>query len=668
MKTGIGRLAPFVAFALMGCGGGGGSDSSTFAVEGRVLNGVVVGSTVEVFGANGGSVLGTATTDATGRFSARVPQRGPYRLSAEGGQMNGADYSGVLEASCAAGSGCFVTPYSTVLLRLVDEHGFNTGDAAGLLANRLGFDGDPFVGDVPAQAFELDAARLAIAGGDGLAAWVAGVVAWATDETEEPPPGMRVPPPTDGEGADHGDGTEPGPGDGTEPGPGDGTEPGPGDGTEPGPGDGTEPGPGDGTEPGPGDGTEPGPGIGNGDTGNGGERPVTAQFDTKNLFQTAANLNDAAAVEAALAALDESWEDAGLEVFEAIDGVLTGSVGIKVMSLASVAATETRNGQDRQQQREERRQRVAGSDSQILAVMETSVMPAGSVACYQDQGTFKITETIAVDEDFGETEGSSSESLSLDRSVEFVNCAVPVDSEILTLNGAMSITLDWAYAWDETSDQWQESERFMASLKGTLNGRENAFVMDGSAQLEFEEACTWTASGESCRGTEEVLFPRLEMRWEPVAGVVNYLGRLNLRLDDVFEDEWDQMSDTWIDEFSISGQFAASGLNGNLTFRTPKAVRTVETFTYDGGDFEFEFTPVCAQSGIIQFGAAELRFGEDTGVSGSAFQIVTGSGESRNWPCGDPEIEEVLDRFEPILIEPVVEYLLFDVGSGEPRW
>ena len=44
MKTGIGRLAPFVAFALMGCGGGGGSDSSTFAVEGRVLNGVVVGS------------------------------------------------------------------------------------------------------------------------------------------------------------------------------------------------------------------------------------------------------------------------------------------------------------------------------------------------------------------------------------------------------------------------------------------------------------------------------------------------------------------------------------------------------------------------------------------------------------------------------------------------
>ncbi len=414
-----------------------------------------------------------------------------------------------------------------------------------------------------------------------------------------------------------------------------------------------------------------GNGIGNGDNGNGGEPPVTAQFDTENLFGTAANLNDAEAIEAALAALDESWEDAGLEVFEAIDDVLSGLGGIEVLSLTSVTATETRNGQDRQQQREERRQRVAGSDSQTLSVMETPVVPEGPVACYQDQGTFEITEAIAVDEDLE----SGSESLSLERSMEFVNCAIPVESGTLTLNGSLSVGLDQAYTWDENSDEWQESGRFMATLKGTLNGRENAFVMDGSAQLEFEDVCTWTASGGSCQGTEEVLFPRLEMRWEPAVGALNYLGRLSLRLDDVFEDVWDETSDTWTDEFSISGQFAASGLEGNLTFTTPRAVRTVETFTHGGGGdddfmlpFDLEFTPVCPESGIIKFGAAEFRFGTDTGVSDSAFQIVTGSGESFNWSCGDPEIDEVLGRFEPILEEPVVDYLLFDVGSGFPRW
>jgi len=404
------------------------------------------------------------------------------------------------------------------------------------------------------------------------------------------------------------------------------------------------------------------------DNGNG-EPPVTAEFDTENLFETAANLNDAEAIEAALAALDESWEDAGLEAFEAIDNVLRGLGGVEVQSLSSGTATETRSGQDRQQQREERRERVAASDSQTLAVMETLVAPEGPIACYQDQGTFEITETIAVDEDFSETNGSGSESLSLERSVEFMNCAIPMESETLTLNGSLSVALDQAFTWDENSDEWQESRQFIANLKGTLNDRENAFVMDGRAQLEYEDACTWTEFSESCLGTEEVSFPRLELRWEPVAGTASYLGRLNLRLNDVFEDEWDETSGTWTDEFSISGQFAASGLNGSLSLATPKAVRTVETFTDDLMlPFDLEFTPVCPESGIIQFGAAEFRFGTDTGVSDSAFQIVTGSGESFNWSCGDPEIDEVLSRFEPILEEPVVDYLLLDVGSGFPRW
>ena len=190
MKTWMGRLALLVVFALVGCGGGGGGDSSTFAIEGRVLNGVIVGSTVEVFRANDGGVLGTAVTDVNGRFSARVSHQGPYRLRAHGGKLNSADYTGILEALCSGGSVCVVSPHSTVLSRLVDEHGFNPGDAAGHLANSLGFDADPFAGDVPVEDFDLGAARQAIAGGDGLAAWVASMVAWAAGDDAERPAGV----------------------------------------------------------------------------------------------------------------------------------------------------------------------------------------------------------------------------------------------------------------------------------------------------------------------------------------------------------------------------------------------------------------------------------------------------------------------------------------------
>ena len=187
-----------VVFLLPACGGGGSSDNATtFTVEGRVLNGVLVGSTVDVFGTSGGSVLGTATTDANGRYAAQVSRAGPYRLRATGGKLNGVDYAGTLESSCSAASGCFVTPYTTVLLRLVDDYGFNMGDGAALLANSLGFDGDPFAGTVPVEDFDLAAARAAIAGGDGLAAWVASVVAWATSETTDPPPGIAKPEPAD---------------------------------------------------------------------------------------------------------------------------------------------------------------------------------------------------------------------------------------------------------------------------------------------------------------------------------------------------------------------------------------------------------------------------------------------------------------------------------------
>ena len=633
MKTWIGRFALLAVFALVGCGGGGGGDNPTFAVEGRVMNGVLVGSTVEVFGANGRSGLGTTTTDANGRFSTRVSQQGAYRLRAHGGKLNGDDYTGILEAYCSGGSVCLVTPYSTVLSRLVDEHGFNPGDAASHLANSLGFVADPFAGDVPVENFDLAAARQALAGGDGLADWVASVVAWAMDETKESPTGVRVPPPTDGTEPGPGDGTEPGPGDGTEPGPGDGTEPGPGDGTEPGPGDGTEPGPGDGTEPGPGDGTEPGPGDGTepgpGDgtepgPGDGtGVDPMAAKFDVEGLFSIPAAMNDENDIDATLTAAGNGRFDARRDVFNAIYNMMGSNRGL------------------------------------------------GAFPCYQGPGLYRVSESIVLDEgDMLEESGSSE--LLLTRSVEFVNCAVPVlppnESQFstLVLNGTLGVSYEDAYAWTDTSDQWQELVQFTANLRGTLDGRDNAFVVDGSVQREVESGCAWNAIGGSCAATENLHFPRLEAFWEPVAGQPNYFGHLNLSLAETFgqEWEWDEFSSTETDEFSLSGHVAASGMGGSLVFATPEPVRTVAETSSDGNGNG----SACSESGVLEVGDAEFRFGEDTGVSGSAFQIVTGSGASLNFACGDAAIDDVFVTLEQVLEEPLIGSLLGTFGSGFPRW
>ena len=190
-----------IALILSACGGGSSSGGSpdapeTFTVEGKVSNGPLAGSTVQVFDANGGGLLESTTTDGDGRYSAGVSIGGPYRVRTSGGTLRGVNYTGVLEASCDAGSGCNVTPYTTVLIRMGDEHGFNTGDAASQIAAISGLDVDPFIVGVSAQAFDLDAARQAISLGEGLSTWVDGAVKWVTGESSEAPPGLSKSDPT----------------------------------------------------------------------------------------------------------------------------------------------------------------------------------------------------------------------------------------------------------------------------------------------------------------------------------------------------------------------------------------------------------------------------------------------------------------------------------------
>jgi len=104
-------------------------------------------------------------------------------------------YAGTLQAWCESREGCIATPLTTVLVELMDHHGFTAADARAYLADRLGFAGDPFSDTtIPTAQFVLSDARAALDHGNGLAAWVARFIAWLQDGGT-PPEGIPTPAP-----------------------------------------------------------------------------------------------------------------------------------------------------------------------------------------------------------------------------------------------------------------------------------------------------------------------------------------------------------------------------------------------------------------------------------------------------------------------------------------
>ena len=205
-------LTGFAITVLASCGGGGGGGEDTgsdpdgneavspvmFTLEGQAVNAALDGATVDVCIWSGnpcspsaGEFLGSAVTDMSGNFTVEVPHSGPYRVRVVGGTMNGEAYEGVLAAHCVATTTvCGVTPMSTTLLKAVDDHGFNIGDASALFVNRLGFAEDPFLTQDSLSTFSTDAARTAMNFGVALEEWAGALVTWIMDETQEPPPGV----------------------------------------------------------------------------------------------------------------------------------------------------------------------------------------------------------------------------------------------------------------------------------------------------------------------------------------------------------------------------------------------------------------------------------------------------------------------------------------------
>ncbi|MDF1629361.1 MAG: hypothetical protein P1U78_06130 [Alcanivoracaceae bacterium] len=181
---------------LISCGGGsggGGADEDTLVVvQGQVINGPLVGATVSITDGTD-TVLGSTITDAQGNFSIQLTNPvSPLLVVSDGGTLDGVPYSAQLRAYCSvdedsATLSCQVTPYSSLIARLVDaDPELSVQQAAQKVFDVFGLDEDPFVADnaepdsVPLYFFDLDAARAAINGGAGLSNWLDTMSAWVT--------------------------------------------------------------------------------------------------------------------------------------------------------------------------------------------------------------------------------------------------------------------------------------------------------------------------------------------------------------------------------------------------------------------------------------------------------------------------------------------------------
>lgn len=196
-------LVGLMLMGLVACSsdsGSGGADNDSTApddatqatVQGQVINGPLAGADVRVFDV-AGELLGSTTTDDEGNYAVDVPVDPPYNIVTEGGLLDGVPYQGSLKSLCETASSCAATPYTTVLVKMVEETGFNYDDAKARLAALTGINRDPFTNpDDNTESFRPEEARQAIDNGSSLETWVNSVVAWAQEPSQSAPPGVSA--------------------------------------------------------------------------------------------------------------------------------------------------------------------------------------------------------------------------------------------------------------------------------------------------------------------------------------------------------------------------------------------------------------------------------------------------------------------------------------------
>ena len=166
-----------VVFALLflsGCSGGSSEPSQqSVSLEGFAINGPLVGATISIFDPDG-NLLAQAATDESGYYAVdELPEHTEYRVTASGGTLHDAPYTGTLTGRCDA-SPCSVSPLTTVFNEWASRQGSSYELARQDTLQYLGLEADPFLADLngePLEGIDLGAVRTTLAE-QGVVAWV----------------------------------------------------------------------------------------------------------------------------------------------------------------------------------------------------------------------------------------------------------------------------------------------------------------------------------------------------------------------------------------------------------------------------------------------------------------------------------------------------------------
>lgn len=166
-------LLAFALSALTACGGDDDDGESTAAISGSVFAAGIGGATVTVKDTAGNTVAGPVTTGSGGSFTLNIPDDllssdlvfvsdgGSFTDEASGtvGVAGGVMGAYAVGGSLDAGDEVHLTPASTIVQRLVTEHGDNLTDAEAMVEDSFGVAADLDVAP-------LDATQAPAAGAD----------------------------------------------------------------------------------------------------------------------------------------------------------------------------------------------------------------------------------------------------------------------------------------------------------------------------------------------------------------------------------------------------------------------------------------------------------------------------------------------------------------------
>jgi hypothetical protein len=401
-------------------------------------------------------------------------------------------------------------------------------------------------------------------------------------------------------------------------------------------------------------------GGGGGDTGHENDPPqqdpgisTEPQFDD-GLFEVGADVSTAAAFEGSADAL---FADTGelASFLGAVDEAIFSNqisilgLGQRTEELLSTAFFTTGDG-DRRATRQARRGQSVGTSS-VSPLAEGPESGSYVVEC-PEGGQF--TEEFVLEQDGDETFYVETGGFTW----TFTNCAIKIDADDFVLNGSWEETYKYEDRGTPESGagtgRWNDTFDTEIALRASLNGSPNVMVLDGS--LSGEEVADYEGSETeySEDGTFTLNVARIEARLAKQPGTPVYIGQVKASLIEEFT--YREASGAWEEtgRTEVSGRVASRGMQGALSIRTDKVVSYTDSSDSLGES--------CPDQGIVVASGRDgnqidVRFGEDTGITGVVVQVVTTGGDYINYlNCADA------DYLGPVLFGPFSGALLD--GSG----